>query len=246
MRPRPSRLAVCIAILHTGCVSAMPALSGGRLTPEQRSALHVGASSRIPFGRLRPESAPENLDERFIAIIRPGGIVPVAMARYGLARRLDLEVTISGASVRSAVRTALELEPGGFNHWPRIELMGGLGAYGGIVQDDDGDSTHYGFDVPLVIGIDWASLYEFWAGVRGGLERINGTLDPTAKTLASEFSGFTWRAGLVVGIALGFRNFHGLLELTAYYETMHASIADRDHTLRGISLIPAFSLRWRI
>lgn len=241
-----SCLAVCMLIELTGCVSATPAFSGGRLTPENRAAFHMGASSRIPLGDLAPENNPQDLAQQWLALAQSGGVIPVGMARYGLSPEMDLEVTIAGASIRSALRAALELEPGGFNHWPRVQLMGGLGATGGIVQDNDGDAHHYGVDVPLVIGIDWASLYEFWAGVRGGIERFGGDLGASGTTPQSDFSGFAWRTGLVAGMALGFRNFHGILELTAYYESFHTQLENQDATFSGISLVPAFALRWRI
>lgn len=245
MMLRRAYLATCVTVWLSGCVSAAPAFSGGRITPDKRAAMHLGAGTRIPFGELRPEQQSDAVDQRWLGFAKPGGVIPVAMARYGLSRTMDLEVTLAGASARSALRAALELEPGGFDHWPRVQLIGAVGAYGGIVQSDEGDLLNYGLDLPMVVGIDWASLYEFWAGVRGGMERYGGTLqsDPTSN---SDFSGYAWRAGLVAGVALGFRNFHGLIELTAYYEHFSADVEQSDLAFSGISLVPAFALRWRI
>lgn len=245
MRLRRAYLAALVAVCLSGCVSAAPAFSGGRITPDKRAALHLGAGTRIPFGDLRPQPESDTLEQQWLEFAKPGGVIPVAMTRYGLSRSVDVEVTLAGASARSALRAALELEPGGFEHWPRVQLMGAAGAYGGIVQSDTGDLINYGLDVPLVVGIDWASLYEFWAGVRGGLEQFSGDMHTDASG-SSDFSGYAWRAGLVAGMALGFRNFHGLIELTAYYEHFSTEIEQSDLAFSGLSLVPAFALRWRI
>ncbi|MGB5809907.1 MAG: hypothetical protein WBG86_05205, partial [Polyangiales bacterium] len=60
-------------------------------------------------------------------------------------------------------------------------------------------------------------------------------------------TGWGVRIGPVVGMALGVRRFHALVELTAAYE--HWSIGDPDGSrLRrnGVALIPGFALRLRL
>lgn len=203
-----------LAIGALACAPAHPLLTGATTTPEDRGALSLGGAARIPLGEALPEEAAS-----------PGGVVPVAGFRHGIAPNTDVGAMVAGTLGRIDIRQQLVLQ----EDIVRMVLTGAIAPYAGAV--DEG-GLRYGADLPLTFAVDGDSLVELWIGPRLGVERAE-----------TDAEGWTtgFRVGGVAGLGFGFRHLHALIELTAQYETWSGQV-DRD----GVVLTPAFALRLRL
>lgn len=202
---------VCCA--SAGCAPALPVLAGALPTPEDRAALSAGAAARIPLGDL-PE-APAS----------PGGLAPVVEARYGLTRDTDIGLMAVGAMARADVRHAVRI----VDDLTGYALTFGLAPFAGAVHEG---GLRWGALVPVLFTVDAGSVVEIWIGPRARFERATSDLEGDATGM---------EIGGVLGVGLGFRNFHGLVELSAAYERWWGQ-TDRS----GAVLTPAFALRLRL
>jgi hypothetical protein len=100
--------------------------------------------------------------------------------------------------------------------------------------------ARFGGDIPVLLTLDATSVVGFWGGVRVGLETAQGGPDDRNVDLVG------WRLGGIVGMAFGFRDVHGLIELTVAYEGWRGSMGDIAVRFSGIALTPAFALRFRL
>jgi len=157
--------------------------------------------------------------------------------RVGISRTMDLGVTASPWLVRPEWRIMHELS----DEQSRFSLSAAVMPYAGWVATDS-DATarrRYGLELPLIIGFDAGGVYEAWAGLRLAADYTHGQAVPMQNTRV-----WAARVGPVLGVGLGFRHVHGLLELSALYEHEHQT-SPTTQTMRALVLLPAFSLRFR-
>ena len=224
----------------SGCATAVPTMAGGSTTPKHRTDLGVGGAARVPLGKLKNWDTGE---PNFQPDASAGGVVPMGYGRYGLTDRWDLGLLVAGTMARADFRYEKLLSDGS----SRSALVVGLSPYGGYIAENGGSANggRAGFEVPVTYGVDIGSVYEIWVGARVGGEWVKSDFQRMDDGTLQ--SGFGIRAGPVIGMALGIRRFHALVELTAAYE--HWSIGDVEGgRLRrnGVALIPGFALRLRL
>ena len=230
--------ALCIL---SGCASALPAFSGASTTPQGRGDIGFGGAARIPTGDLKSiELAGQESGYR--QAIDAGGIVPVAYARYGLSRDWDAGLMVAGTTARASFRKERLLVDGS----TRSALVFELAPYGGAIvgEGDSGSGARIGIDVPIVYGIEFGSLYEFSFGPRLGLEYAWG--DFAIGTEKQHASALGLKGGLVLGMAIGVRRIHAIVEITAAWEQWFAEQGGESLNRGGIVLTPAFAMRLRL
>ena len=191
---------LALAIGALACAPAHPLLTGATTTPQDRAAVALGGAARIPLGTSLPEDPAS-----------PGGVVPVAAFRHGIAPNTDVGAMVAGTLGRIDIRQQLVVQ----EDIVRMVLTGAIAPYVGAV--DEG-GLRYGADLPLTFAVDGDSLVELWIGPRLGVERAESDAEGWA-------TGF--RVGGVVGLGFGFRHLHALVELTTHYETWSGQV-DRD------------------
>ena len=233
-------LLVTLATLG-GCATAVPSMSGGALTPRHRTDLGLGGAARVPLGDLRDPAVLDPGQSEYRYAADAGGVVPMAYGRYGLAERWDLGLMVSGATVRAEARYERVLQEG----TTRKALVVGMAPYGGWIPDRDrsGRGGRVGFEVPFVFGAEIGGIYEIWIGARGSGEYVFGDFQIAASKQRASGAGL--RIGPVIGMALGVRRVHALVELTAAYEHWFIDHAGTSLDRGGFVLIPGFGIRFR-
>jgi hypothetical protein len=224
-----------------GCATAMPAMSGGSIAPKHRTDLALGGAARVPLGDLRDPAVVDPGQSEYRYAADAGGVVPMAYARYGIGRAWDLGLMVSGTTVRAEARYARVLREG----TARSSLILGLAPYGGWIPERDrsGSGGRVGFEVPFVYGVDIGGIYEIWAGARVSGEYVRGDFQLMGQQ--ERASGGGVRGGPILGMALGVRRIHALVELTAAYERWFIDHAGTSLDRGGFVLIPGFALRLR-
>ena len=144
---------------------------------------------------------------------------------------VDLGLDVSGANLRASARG--QVREG------TVRFIGGISGFGGAVLDP-GAAGRLGVSLPLTLAVDLFSVVELWLGVRASLEHVFGDLDPGALTLTG------LRTGGVLGLAVGFRRIHVLLELGVDHEYWFGRLGGVDFERNGVAFTPAFALRIRI
>lgn len=238
-----ARWFVASLLLSSACAVAPPALTGGSTTPNRRGDVLAGGAARVPFGDLREHGTPVATDSRYRRDAQSAGIVPVVAARYGLAHDVDLGLMVAGATLRAELRREHVLAETS----TRPSFVYALAPYVGLIDGGDalgGRATRFGLDLPLTYAVDFGGVYEFWLGARFSAEAVRGRLarDGALEHVdAGKLSG-----GALVGLGLGFRRLHVLLELTTAYERWWGHHGDQSVSRGGLVLTPAFALRLRI
>ena len=238
-RPSPTlasrALVLCVLVGLGGCSPAMPSFAGGRTVPAGRSDVALGGAIRVPVGDL-VAAEPGNDSDRLLAFGGPGGGAPVAFVRHGIGDDADIGAEIAGSSAHFTLRGQLHLPSG-------LRVMAGLAPHVGYVGGD-GNAVRAGGTIPIVLAIDVFSIYEVWLGVRVGLEHVVGELGPEGAVDAVSVTGL--RTGGVVGLAVGFRRFHVLVELAVDHELWTGSLGSISIERSGVVLTPAFAFRLRL
>lgn len=225
----------------SGCATAVPSMSGGSITPRHRTDLGLGGAARIPLGNLRDPVVSDPGESEYRYAADAGGVVPMAYGRYGLADKWDLGLMVSGATVRAEARYESVLQQG----TTRTVLMLGLAPYGGWIPDRDqsGSGGRVGFEIPFTFGVEIGGIYEIWIGARASAEGVFGDFRISGSDARASGAGV--RAGPVVGMALGVRRIHALVELTTAYEYWFIDHAGTSLDRGGFVLIPGFGVRLR-
>ncbi len=220
-------------MLMAGCATAEPMLVGGRTVPRDRTHLGLGGAVRVPVGDLVPaqSGAPDDAST-LMTFGAPSGAAPVGFVRHGLTDDVDLGVEVAGSSLRGNVRGQIAL--GGMAHL----MIGAVPTVGALYDGSGGAAFRGGGTIPIALTIDVSSLYELWVGARVGLEHVAGDLSGRSVDL----SGL--RTGGVIGLGVGFRVLHLLVELAVDHELWWGSLGDSAIQRSGISLTPAFALRF--
>lgn len=224
-----------------GCASAVPAMAGGSITPKNRTDIGLGGAVRVPLGELRDPVVSDPGESEYRYAADAGGVVPMAYGRYGLAQNWDLGLMVSGTTVRAEARYERLLRTG----TTRTALTLGLAPYGGWIpdRDDSGRGGRVGFEVPFVFGVEIGGIYEIWLGARASGEYVFGDFQISGSDQRASGAGV--RAGPVVGMALGVRRVHALVELTTAYEYWFIDHAGTSLNRGGFVLIPGFGVRLR-
>ncbi len=224
-----------------GCATAMPAMTGASTTPENRTDIGLGGAARVPLGDLRDPVVLDPGQSQYRYAADAGGVVPMAYGRYGIARRWDLGLMVSGPTVRAEARFETVLRQG----TTRSSLIVGLAPYGGWIPDRDGSGTggRVGFEVPFAYGVEIGGVYELWIGARASGEAVFGDFQVAGSR--ERASGGGVRVGPLIGMALGIRRVHVLIELTPAYEHWFIDHAGASLNRGGFVLIPGFGLRLR-
>lgn len=221
-----------------GCASTLPSWSGASTTPKHRVDLATGAAVRVPFGDLR--QVRETPDESaYGRDTQSGGVVPVAQARYGLANGQDLGLLVAGATVRLDYRREFNSREGS----TRPTWMFGASPFAGALTGD-ASGARFGLELPLLYGIDFGGLYDFWAGPRLRVEHVRGTFVLRGDSIAGH--GTILSGGLVLGLAAGFRRVHAFLEGSFEYEHAFVRHGELDRSRGGFVITPSFGLRVRL
>jgi hypothetical protein len=232
------RAALILAFACAGCAAATPTWEGGSTTPDDRSDLAAGAAVRVPVGNMRD---PGPAESAYRQVAESGGMVPVAMGRYGL-EGFDVGLMVAGPVVRLDLRKEIVLSLGS----TRKALVFAVAPFAGAIPDDDdrGSGARFGGEVRAAYGADVGGLYDAWIGVRLGVEHARGELLLGDDHVQA--SGTALRAGAVIGMAAGFRRLHAFVEVTAWAEGWFASHGDLDLDRFGLVLTPSFGFRVRI
>jgi len=225
-----------------GCAMALPAMSGGSTTPRNRADLGLGGAARVPLGDLKDPAVVDPGESQYRYATDAGGMVPMAYGRYGLAGNWDLGLMVAGSTVQAVVRHESVLREG----TSRSSLVVGLAPFGGWIpdRDDSGSGGRVGFEVPFVYGVDIGGIYEVWMGARGSGQYVFGDFQVSGSE--QKASGAGLQIGPVIGMALGVRRVHALIELTAAYEHWFIDHAGVSLNRGGFVLIPGFAIRLRL
>lgn len=228
------------SFLAAGCAPALPTLSGGRTTPSDRADLAIGMAARAPALDLAPADPGTT---ELLSLSGPGGVVPAGSFRVGLDDAWDLGVIVAGTGGRVEVRTGGPLGTLANYHvgaaistgYQRSEAtQSGMGA---MLASAEG--YRVGAFVPIGIGAALGGIFEGWGTLRLGAEYVNGTVGTQ--------SGDAWifRSGLALGIGVGFRRVHVLLELAVDFEHVRGQLGAVAIDRSGVVLTPATALRLR-
>jgi len=226
-----SLLALC------GCAPATPLLAGARTTPLARGDVLVGAAARVPLGSLRRAAQPSSAESDLLSLAGREGIVPVAVARIGVGRRMDLGLTVAGSAASVAVRFTVPLDDAG-----RGSLLLGVAPEVRWAGPQGLDGVGLGADVFAVVSRSFSGVYEVWTGLRMGL--LAGSGHVADRDI--EASALGVRAGGLIGLALGLKTVTGMFELALDYESYTGEVGGRRASVRGLALTPAFALRIRL
>jgi hypothetical protein len=217
-----------------GCAPALPSFAGSRTTPDGRADVVLGMAARVPTGDLAQ-------DDRALGLAGPGGIAPAGAVRVGLSRALDLGMVVSAASGRAELRYG-----GRFGQLRAHVGLAGFGGYATTALDAmgaQGAGWRAGAFVPLTLAFDAAGILEAWVGGRFAFERVEGSLGPADANAPTSAWGV--RGGGVVGLALGLRRVHLLVELAVDGEWWTGRTGDVAFERTGVALTPAFAVRAR-
>lgn len=238
---RPSLVPALMAALVAGCAPAMPSLSGAHTTPDGRAEVALGTAVRVPFAEVAPPALPGGVDE-VLALASPGGAVPVELGRVGFAGDWDLSVVAAGSGGRIELRGDRRLSPMAHFH-AGVAVSGGYAGAQATQGTTGGEGYRIGAFVPLTLGVDVSGIFEAWATARLGAERIEGTIGLGGTPRASE--AWMLRAGLALGLAVGFRRFHVLVEVAVDAEHVRGTSGGTAFERTGGAVTPAVGLRVR-
>ena len=220
----------------------MPSWSGARTTPPGRFDLAAGAAIRVPIDALRPgDPAATEAQRRALGLATAGGASPGAGARAGLGEAVDLGLRVIGTTAQAELRGAISL-----GDERTVRLLLGVAPFAGLVGDrEQSRGWRTGVELPVMVGYEIGGLYELAVGVRAAGERISADV-ATPGGPTGTLDAWHWRVGAVLGLGLGFRRLFVFVELAADYEWLVATLDGADAGTSGLSLTPAFALRWRL
>ncbi len=263
------RAGVALAALSlSGCAGGGPVGHPAHPLAAGDVSLAAGASAQLAEGgaassiRDARESTvagavpPPDADARYrrgaVSQVAVGpGLAPFVAARVGLAGSHEAGISWTGRRLRFDARHAFV--------WDRVALSVGGGAHasrGRVGEDKDQPiaglgtegATSGGLDVPVLLGYrSGAGILSLWGGARVGYERLGGTLcrGTPSDCERQDLRGGHWSAGGLVGLSVGFRRVHVLLELDAAYERVDAQWGGAQAKIDGWSLGPAAMVSFR-
>lgn len=227
--------ALSLAIVVAGCTSSVPYFAGSRTTPSERTDVLVGTAVRSPLGAVRRNDGARTASEQtMLTLLGREGVSPVESVRYGLSDRVDVGATLSATSLSLGARR-------GFVLGEDTRILLGLTPHVGWLTGDDAHGMSLGIDVPAVLALNFGGVYEIWTGVRVGIDHASGRVGAIDDLNVTGF-----RAGGVLGLAVGLRTVAALVELAADYEWWRGTSGGNTTALSGVVLTPAFAIRIRL
>jgi hypothetical protein len=235
---RLGALSPLAALAAISCGGGAPLLHGAHTLPGGDTSQGAGFSGTFALGNARAAvQSPQSAEQRAALDSLAPEVAPWVSARIGLGSENEAGLTYTGRAVRFDARHAFE------NDSTALSLGAGASA---VLRGEDQTApdgatvapSGFGFDVPILFG--WrstAGVVTLWAGARGGFEKLTADTSP-----AAELDLQHWYGGGVVGLGLGFRHFHGAIELDGYYNNVSGSMGGADVRLSGITLTPAAGL----
>lgn len=232
----PATCAAALALALAACAPSIPSFAGASTTPEGRGDLLVGASYRAAVTGLQRSTAPTEPAHILETFAVREGAAPAVAARYGVGRRLDVGVSVSGTAATLDLRYAAPFDDAGTYH-----LMVGVRGLGAWTTGDGVSGALGGLDIPAVFSVSISGAYELWLGAHvagiAGAGDLNGARTDAAGA----------RVGGILGLSLGFSSFAVMVELQADYETWLGHVAPSMRVSQdGFVLTPALALRLRI
>jgi hypothetical protein len=166
-------------------------------------------------------------------------------ARLGLDEGFEAGLGYTGRSLRLDARKAFEL--GG----PTISA--GLGASFVVPKRNDELGFRVGgggADLPLLIGFrSDADIFAGWLGARGGFEWLDGQRDlevepsaPLDTPTAEDVSGLHGFVGGLLGLRVGFRYVHAVLEVDAAMHWVSGDVGPESVAVQQFGLSPSGAL----
>jgi hypothetical protein len=219
----------------SACAPAMPALTGGEITPWKSADFAIGGAARVGLGKLHPDDNSMSA----LSAVESGGVSPIVATRVAVDDNADLGLRLSGSVVQVEGRYGLKLTE-------ELTFIGGVLPYLGwlplrdTIADEKVGGIRYGAYSPWVLAMSVGGIYEAWTGLCFSIDGASGTLGKDTSV-----SGFGIRPGALIGFGVGFHHLHALVELTVNHEWWRVEQDDKEKSLSGFSLTPAFALRLR-
>jgi hypothetical protein len=263
------------------CGGGAALLHPAHVLGEGRVSAGAGASGQFVFGRgasaidqgrtATNASTKDNAERAFVegvvsqTALAPG-LAPWVGARAGLGGSNEGGLTYTGRAVRVDARhafgndtvavsigvgaSAVLMHPPSVNELqtPPVPTAGRF-----AISTYNLSATGWGLDVPVLVG--WrssASIVEAWAGVRGGVERVTGSLETVEPGDTKGFASVAVLRGYgggLAGAAIGFAPFSVALEIDVAYQAVSATAtfpsgtpSQRETSLNGLTIAPSGAL----
>lgn len=240
--------------LPKGFVTAGAGVAANLVQGDAATALRSAQETTVVGAALRAEDATTYRRGALVAASYAPGLSPWVGARAGLGYQLEAGLTYTGRAMRIDIRRSFPLSK-------KLTFSAGAGALRAIGRRGDGESRDLsgldlaglrglGVDVPLLIGYASDSdLVRLYGGVRAGHEVIDGDIGvglaaggaADGSTKVSIEGRRTWVNG-IAGLAIGFRHFFGIVEMSAGGATASGEVAGERVAAKGVLLSPGAAL----
>ena len=186
------------------------------------------------------------------AAIAPG-VAPFVSGRVGLDHNIEGGFAYAGRIARVDGRFAWQTDSTALSIGVGASaLLSRRGASPNrqIASLDLDETTGWGLDMPILFG--WRSAADFvwlWSGIRGGYDRLLGSVGYVAagpeSTIDGDISGSRSYVMGLFGLAVGFRYLHASVELSGGYSLSKGTLWGTEVEVRGFSISPATALLFR-
>ena len=242
-----------LVLFAVGCGGGVPLLHGAHALSPGSTLTGLGFSGTFTAGdareavnaaRASDPSTPQRgellaKDGAVTAALAPS-VAPFVAMRVGLPGDNEVGFSYTGRFLRFDARHAFES-----GKWAFSAGAGGRGSLNAATTVGESETATtsprtpaIGFDVPLLVG--WrsdAGIVSIWGGARGGFDRINS--GGSTSTTPGSLDLTHWRAGGVVGLAVGFRHVHAAIELETSYHVVKGTFGGTNVEVQGVTLAPA-------
>lgn len=181
-----------------------------------------------------------------LAALAPA-LAPHVGARVGFGRQFEGGVAYTGRGARIDARRAFGTASYALSIGAGFDAaFAGGSSTTKLPGVDIGSLRGFGFDVPVLVG--WrsaSSLYQAWAGARGGWEHYfiaPVTTEPTG--IPATLDADRTRLGGLVGFATGFGHVHVALEIEIGYQLITGRLGDASTSVDGVAFSPASAVWW--
>jgi len=178
------------------------------------------------------------------------GVAPYVSGRVGLGYDAEGGLSYTGHAMRIDARYGLQGDS-----WALSAGMGGsalLARRGTVTNAQLGGLnlegvSGWGADVPIVVG--WRSsgdILWWWGGVRGGYEKLRGTVTLNVpepqEPIDGDIDARRTSIAALTGLAVGFRYFHAAVEVQGAYQDARGSLWDTSVQVGGMTVSPAAAI----
>ena len=225
-------IATCVA----ACAGPLGAIVPARTLAPGQVAVSVQSGATLPVGRLAEASqGDEPRGAAAVALAGPGFGSALGI-RAGVARRLEVAVSVEPGRAALGARWAAFRPRNGWG----LSLGGhGLGAWSAPEQPDTLEVTSLsaaGGGIDARVGRTWSDFLSVWLAAQADLGRWD--LEARWRGADASDDGTWWSAGAALGVRVGFRSLFTGLQLGARW--LHLS-GERGSS-QGFVLVPAFGV----